>query len=290
MTIQFAFNEATPSEQRGREVVSDRSKAMQNIQASLKAQRKGRTSALLQRRLRDDIAVETVHRSAQRDVMIQSPSAVHFGIAAKAMPAPKIGVMPSARERPRWLRPVLLGLALWLLTTGSSCQATFGNGGGAAAASGAAAGASIAALLVGGIVYCTLDFENCFPDEDALQARYDAHIQAQARFAAGLRRHQAGDPEGLELICLSAHGGYRNAQYFYGSQLMRREPERHAEGLMWLRRAAAQGHRMADLRLRRAAARLGPVSATDGSPNQQAFAVANSFLQLGSRLLTFSFV
>ena len=122
------------------------------------------------------------------------------------------------------LRLWLLGLLLvWLLTTASSCQISVSNGSGTVAASGAAAGIGIALYLVGGAVLCVVQTEVCFPDEEALQARYETYVDAQARFTRGLRLYQAQDPEGLALICQSAHDGYSIAQYFYGSHLLRRE-------------------------------------------------------------------
>jgi len=157
----------------------------------------------------------------------------------------------SARERPRLPRPWLLGLLLvWLLTTASSCQISVNNGSGTVAASGAAAGIGIGLFLVGGAVLCVVHTEECFPDEEALRARYETHVEAQARFTRGLRLYQAQDPEGLALICRSAHDAYSIAQYFYGSHLLRREPQRRGEAIAWLQRAATQGHRTADLVLR----------------------------------------
>ena len=146
-------------------------------------------------------------------------------------------------------RPWVFGaLAIWFLTTGSSCQTTLSGGSGAVHATGAAAAAGIAVFLVGAGIYCLVYTEECFPDEEALRAQATAYAEAQAAFVAGLRQHQAGDPAGLERICLSAHRGYANAQYFYGARLVRRAHT--AEGASWLRRAAAQGHREADILLR----------------------------------------
>ncbi len=139
-------------------------------------------------------------------------------------------------------------LAIWFLTTGASCQTTLRGGSGAVHATDAAAAAGIAVYLVGAGIYCLVYTEECFPDEEALRAQATAYAEAQAAFVAGLRQHQAGDPAGLERICLSAHRGYANAQYFYGARLLRRAHT--AEGMAWLRRAAAQGHREADILLR----------------------------------------
>ncbi|MFQ5972314.1 MAG: hypothetical protein ACE5Q3_08255, partial [Alphaproteobacteria bacterium] len=116
---------------------------------------------------------------------------------------------------PRALRLGLL--VVWLVTSGSSCQTTVSDGSSTVALSGAAAGVGIALYLVGGAAYCAVNTEECFPDEEALEASFETYVQAQARFTAGLRRYQARDPEGLALICLSAHDGYSIAQYFYGS-------------------------------------------------------------------------
>jgi hypothetical protein len=144
------------------------------------------------------------------------------------------------------LRRLLLGsLVAWLLTTGSSCQILATSGAGTVAASGAASGIGLAVYAVGGAIYCAIDTDECFPDKEALQARAEAYARAQTRFTAGLRLYQAGNPEGLELICLAAHEGYAIGQFFYGSHLLKREPQRRAEAITWLRRAAAQGHRMA---------------------------------------------
>jgi hypothetical protein len=178
----------------------------------------------------------------------------------------------SARGRPRLSRPWLLGLLLvWLLTSASSCQMSVNNGSGTVAASGAAAGVGIGLFLVGGAFLCVVHTEECFPDEEALRARYETHVGAQARFTRGLRLYQAQDPEGLALICRSAHDGYAIAQYFYGSRLLKREPPRRAEAIGWLQRAGAQGHRTADLVLRREAGRAG-LSMHGSAPSPQALA------------------
>jgi hypothetical protein len=147
-------------------------------------------------------------------------------------------------------------LAVWFVTTASSCQTTFGTGGGTVHATDAAAAAGIAVVLVGAGIYCLVDLEDCFLDEEALRAKAAAHAQAQAAFVAGLRQHQAGDPKGLERICLSAHRGYANAQYFYGVRLVRKGNS--AGGATWLRRAAVQGHREADILLRQMGGSVGP--------------------------------
>jgi hypothetical protein len=101
-----------------------------------------------------------------------------------------------------------------------------------------------------------------FPDEEALQAQADAFERARATYIAGLRRHQNGDPVGLEWICLSAHQGYARAQYFYGTYLYQQGPEHEAESVGWLWRAAAQGHPEADMMLRQVAGVTAPVEAS----------------------------
>lgn len=162
-------------------------------------------------------------------------------------------------------------LSIWMLATGSSCETMVRGGNFSAQASGTAAAAGIVVFLVGTGVYCLVYNEECFPDEAELQARADAHAQAQAAFTAGLRRYREGDPAGLEGICLAAHRGYAGAQYFYGTHLLRRGPGRGAEGAAWLRRAAAQGHREANILLRQVNGRAGPTGsdttpATTGPP------------------------
>jgi hypothetical protein len=148
-------------------------------------------------------------------------------------------------------RPVrLVLLVFWVLTTGSSCSATSGSGGFMGEASGAAAGIGIAVFLIGGGIYCLANTDDCFLDEELQRARVEAFTASQATFSEGLRRHRAGDPEGLALICLSAQEGYAQAQYIYGAQLLRQEPPHSEEAKMWLQRAALQGHSQADLLLR----------------------------------------
>jgi TPR repeat protein len=117
-------------------------------------------------------------------------------------------------------------------------------------ASGAAAGIGIAVFLIGGGIYCLANTDDCFLDEEVQRARVEAFTASQATFSEGLRRHRAGDPEGLALICLSAQEGYAQAQYTYGAQLLRQEPHHTEEAKMWLQRAALQGHSQADLLLR----------------------------------------
>jgi hypothetical protein len=153
----------------------------------------------------------------------------------------------------RWslVRPVrFVLLVLWVLTTGSSCSATSGSGGFMGEASGAAAGIGIAVFLIGGGIYCLANTDDCFLDEEVQRARVEAFTASQATFSEGLRRHRAGDPEGLALICLSAQEGYAQAQYTYGAELLRQEPPHTEEAKMWLQRAALQGHSQADLLLR----------------------------------------
>ena len=141
-------------------------------------------------------------------------------------------------------------LSIWMLATGASCETMVRGGNFSAQASGTAAAAGVVVFLVGIGVYCLMYDEECFPDEAELLARADAHTQAQAAFTAGLRRYREGDPAGLEGICLAAHRGYASAQYFYGTHLFRQGSGRLAEAAAWLRRAAAQGHREADIVLR----------------------------------------
>lgn len=152
-------------------------------------------------------------------------------------------------------------LAIWMLTTGASCQTTVQGGNFRAEGSGAAAGVGVALFLVSGAIICLSDTEDCFLDEDEVRARAAAAAQVRATFTAALRRYREGDPTGLEGICLAAHQGYANAQYFYGVHLFKRDPARTAEGVAWLRRAAAQGHRAADILLRQVTGPAGPIGA-----------------------------
>ncbi len=144
-------------------------------------------------------------------------------------------------------------IAVWLLTTGSSCSFSSNNGQTTIVATDYAAAAGAAVMLVGIGIYCIVNTEECFPDEEALQAQADAFERARATYTAGLRRHQKGDPKGLEWICLSAHQGYARAQYSYGVYLYRQGPEYEAEAVEWLWQAAAQGHQQADIMLRQVA-------------------------------------
>ncbi len=163
-------------------------------------------------------------------------------------------------------RTLIFGLlTIWILTTGSSCQTNVNSGRGSFHASGAAAGVGVAVFLVGGGIYCIANTEECFPDEEALQAQAAAYAEAQATFAAGLRRKREGDPAGIEWICQSAHKGYAAAQYFYGVHLYRLGPERRGESEAWLRRAAAQRHSEADLMLRQVAGGARPPADHNGS-------------------------
>jgi hypothetical protein len=163
-------------------------------------------------------------------------------------------------------RTLIFGLlVIWVLTTGSSCQTNVKGGTGNFHASGAAAGVGIAVFLVGGGIYCIAYTEECFPDEEALQAQAAAYAEAQATFAAGLRRHSEGDPAGMEWICRSAHTGYAAAQYFYGVHLYRLGPERRSESVAWLRLAAAQRHTAADLMLRQVAGGARPPTDHNGA-------------------------
>jgi TPR repeat protein len=144
-------------------------------------------------------------------------------------------------------RSIFCLLALWMLTTASSCQTSFDGGGSSFSASGTAAGVTVAALVVVGGVYCLAHWDDCFPDEEALRARAEEQAKARAAFAAGLRRWRTGDPDGLRWICLSAHQGFANAQYLYGVHLVMHEPRDIERGKRWLRRAALQGHREAEI-------------------------------------------
>jgi TPR repeat protein len=152
-------------------------------------------------------------------------------------------------------------LAIWFLTTGSSCSGSVNNGRGTFVATDYAAAVSVGVFLVGVGIYCIAYTEECFPDEEALQAQADAYERARATYIAGLRRHQNGDPTGLEWICLSAHQGYARAQYFYGTYLYQQGPEHEVESVEWLWRAAAQGHPEADMMLRQVAGVVAPVEA-----------------------------
>ena len=159
-------------------------------------------------------------------------------------------------------RHVVSGLlAVWILTTASSCQTSFNGGGGSAGASGTAAAVTVAALVVVGGIYCIANFEHCFPDEEAIRARAEERAKAQAAFAAGLRRFRTGDPEGWRWICISAHQGFANAQYLYGVHLATQDGRDGDEALFWLRQAAAQGHREADVILRQRFGEAGNASA-----------------------------
>ena len=154
-------------------------------------------------------------------------------------------------------------LAIWLLTTGSSCSVSSNNGRTTIVATDYAAAVGAAVMLVGIGIYCIAETEECFPDEEALQAQADAFERARATYTAGLRHHQNGDPKGLEWICLSAHQGYAGAQYYYGAHLYKEGPEHEAEGVEWLWQAAAQGHQQADIMLRQVAG-VSPRSAANG--------------------------
>ena len=150
-------------------------------------------------------------------------------------------------------------LAIWFLTTGSSCSGSVNNGQTTFVATDYAAAISAGVFIVGVSIYCIVNTEECFPDEEALQAQADAYERARATYTAGLRRHQNGDPTGLEWICLSAHQGYARAQYFYGAYLYNQGPEHEPESIDWLWRAAAQGHPEADMMLRQVAGVVAPV-------------------------------
>jgi hypothetical protein len=165
-------------------------------------------------------------------------------------------------------RLTLLALfAVWFLTTGSSCQGTVSNGRTTISGTDAAVGIGVGVYLVGIGIYCIAYTDECFPDEEALQAQADAYQRAQATFTAGLRRHRTGDPRGLEWICLSAYQGYAPAQYYYGAYLYREGPEHRAAAIDWLWRAASQGQREADVMLRQVAGVVAPVEPrANGTP------------------------
>ncbi len=159
---------------------------------------------------------------------------------------------------------ILALLTVWVLTTGSSCSATFNSSGGTVSGTNAAAGVGIGLFLVGGAVYCMVETEDCFPDQEALAAQAEAYDEAQAIYTAGLRQYMGGDRAGLELICLSARQGYPKAQYFFGARLYQAGGARQAEGVDWLRLAAAQGQREAQMMLRQVAL---PVAADANGAN-----------------------
>ena len=79
---------------------------MKDLQARLKTQHKGHKSALLQLWLRDYVAVETVERLAQVDIMVRSPTGKHFGIEVKTMRQPnwwQISKRPDGRSSRLWI-------------------------------------------------------------------------------------------------------------------------------------------------------------------------------------------
>ncbi len=79
---------------------------MKKVQSSLKTQHKGHKSVLLQLWLRDYVAVETVERLAQEDIMVRSPSGVHFGLEVKTMQKPnwwQIGKRPDEHSSRVWV-------------------------------------------------------------------------------------------------------------------------------------------------------------------------------------------
>lgn len=146
-------------------------------------------------------------------------------------------------------RAFFLLLALWFLTTGSSCSATVNNGNFSGSASGVVAGAGIAVFLIGGGIYCVANLDDCFLDEEAQRAKVKASAAAQALFVEGLRRQRAGDPSGLSLICIAAQEGSAQAQYSYGAYLLRQGSIYRGEAKLWLQEAAARGHREAGVLL-----------------------------------------
>lgn len=160
----------------------------------------------------------------------------------------------------RW--SLLALLAIWFLTTGSSCSGTVNNGRTTIVATDYAAVAGAGVMLIGVGIYCIAYTEECFPDEEKLQAQADAYQRARATFTAGLRRQRDGDPVGLEWICLSAHQGYAPAQYYYASYLYKRDPADREQAIEWLWQAAAQGHQEADIMLRQVAG-LTPASGAE---------------------------
>ena len=157
-------------------------------------------------------------------------------------------------------------LFVWFATTGSSCSGSVNSGRTTIVATDWAAAAGAGVFLVGVGIYCIVNTEECFPDEEALQAQADAYERARATFTAGLRRHREGDPVGLEWICLSAHQGYARAQYYYATYLYRQGPAERDESIEWLWQAAAQGHPEADMMLRQVAGLTAQVPADGAEP------------------------
>ena len=161
----------------------------------------------------------------------------------------------------RFISLCTYAVVVWFLTTGSSCSGSVNNGRTTIVATDYAVAVGVGVYLVGIGIYCIAYTEECFPDEEALQAQADAYERARATYTAGLRRHRNGDPTGLEWICLSAHQGYARAQFFYGTYLYQQGPEHEAESVRWLWRAVAQGHPEADMMLRQVAGVTVPVAA-----------------------------
>ncbi len=132
-------------------------------------------------------------------------------------------------------RFILAFIALWFLTTGSSCQTSFQSSNFSAQGQGLAV---VAVVLVAGGIFCLAD-ERCGAGAPTPRERLEADFQA------GRRSFEAGDRAGLARICVAAQQGSARAQYYYGAYLLRRDGAFTPESLIWLERAAAQGHKAA---------------------------------------------
>ena len=85
-------------------------------------------------------------------------------------------------------RTLIFGLlAIWILTTGSSCQTNVKGGTGSYHASGAAAGVGVAVFLVGGGIYCIVNTEACFQNSIEIARGQDAKFW-ELRAAVSLAR------------------------------------------------------------------------------------------------------
>ena len=127
-------------------------------------------------------------------------------------------------------------LFVWFATTGSSCQTT--ATGSNFQAQGEGAGVILVVLVAVGVA-CLTSENPCDPYEPG---PFD---QVQSTFETGLKMIEAGDPAGLDWVCLAARQGYAKAQYYYGVHLFRRDPSNATESLAWLSQAAAQDHKAA---------------------------------------------
>lgn len=131
---------------------------------------------------------------------------------------------------------ILALLGIWIATTGSSCQST--ASGGSFRAQGEGAGVILVVLVAAGVSCLANDFKCGSPEPGPFHEVYET-------FETGVAQVEAGDPAGLDLICLAAHQGYAKAQYYYGVHLFRQNPTNAGESLAWLERAAAQDHKAA---------------------------------------------